>query len=74
MLPEEGAEGATAVERAWFKLLGGRTIRGLDSAYWTNYVNKVATKRALGYNFSPEIVALRKGYTPQGSKHYFFAV
>ncbi|EAR90987.1 SIS domain protein (macronuclear) [Tetrahymena thermophila SB210] len=67
-------EGETMVQRAWFDMLGGRQIRGLDSAYFQKYEQKVATKRALGYNFSPEIVELRRSYCPKNSNHYFFAV
>lgn len=74
MVGVEPVEGKTSVESAWFHMLGGREIRGLDSEYWSSYQKKVATKRALGYNFSTDILSLRREYTGNDSKHFFFDV
>lgn len=37
------------VEENWKRLLGGREIRGLNSAYWDKYKKKVSHEAILGF-------------------------
>jgi hypothetical protein len=64
-----GEDGA-AVKNAWHEMLGFRGLRCHDEPYWSKYEHKVSTKRALGHDFSANLLKKRSNYINKNAKHY----
>ncbi|KRX04134.1 hypothetical protein PPERSA_08349 [Pseudocohnilembus persalinus] len=64
-----------AVRKSWNTMLGFRDIRALEGKFWESYADKVSTKRALGQDFSNNIITQRKKYCKDGkATHYHFNI
>jgi len=52
-------------------MLGGRDIRSLEGKYWEKYKNKVSLARALGHDFSTNLIEKRKTYCKKALQYDF---